>query len=276
MELTVFQVDAFTDRVFAGNPAAVMPLTSWLPDAQLQAIALENNLSETAFFIPLPDDPDHDFHLRWFTPAVEVDLCGHATLATAAVLFRELGWDRDEIRFKAMAGDLLVRRKGDLFELDFPARVPVMSEPPEGFVEALGATPVGFYKAKKNMAVLETEAAVKSVQPDMDFIAHMAGDGLIVTAQGNAEGAESADCVSRYFAPHAGIPEDPVTGSAHCTIVPYWAEKLGKQDLHARQISARGGDLYCTLDGDRVLIAGQAVLYMRGKVHIGDGWSGTY
>ena len=273
MELTIYQVDAFTDRVFAGNPAAVMPLTEWLPDDVLQAIALENNLSETAFFVPTQDDPNHDFHLRWFTPAIEVDLCGHATLASAAVLCRELGWAHDEIRFKALAGDLIVRRRKDLFELDFPVRAPVAEEPPAGFAEALGTKPVEFYKAKKFMAVLESEAAVKSVQPDMDFIAGMTGDGLIVTARGSAEKGESVDCVSRYFAPHAGIPEDPVTGSAHCTIIPYWAEKLGRKELYVRQISARGGDLYCTLVDDRVLIAGQAVLYMKGIVHVGNGWS---
>lgn len=268
MELTIYQVDAFTDRVFAGNPAAVVPLTEWLPDADLQAMALENNLAETAYFVPTPNDPGHDFHLRWFTPKIEVDLCGHATLATAAVLYRELGWAEDEIRFKAMAGDLIVRKRRDMFELDFPARPPVAEPPPEGFAEALGAQPLEFYKAKKFMAVLEDEAAVRAVQPDLDFIAGMPGDGLIVTGKG-----DSVDCASRYFAPHAGIAEDPVTGSAHCTIVPYWAEKLGRKELHARQISARGGDLYCTLVDDRVLIAGQAVLYMKGVVHVGDGWS---
>lgn len=267
MELTLFQVDAFTDRVFAGNPAAVVPLTEWLPDTDLQAMALENNLAETAYFIPMPDDPRYDFHLRWFTPKIEVDLCGHATLATASVLYRELGWREDEIRFKAKAGDLIVRKRKDMFELDFPARLPVAEEPPEGFVQALGTAPLEFYKAKKFMAVLENEASVRDVQPDLDFIAAMLGDGLIVTSKG-----DSADCVSRYFAPHAGIPEDPVTGSAHCTIVPYWAEKLGRKDLHARQISARGGDLYCTMVDDRVLMAGQAVLYMKGIVHVGDGW----
>jgi len=274
MELTIYQVDAFTDRVFAGNPAAVIPLSEWLPDNVLQSLALENNLAETAFFVPTPADPDHDFHLRWFTPKIEVDLCGHATLASAAVLYRELGWAQEEIRFKALAGDLMVRKKGAMFELDFPSRVPAVANPPEGFGEALGAAPLEFLKAKKFMAVLEDEAAVLAVQPDMDFIAGMPGDGLIVTAPGRSEGGESVDCVSRYFAPHAGIPEDPVTGSAHCTIIPYWAEKLRKSNLHARQISARGGDLYCTLAGDRVLIAGQAVLYMKGAVHVGDGWSG--
>ena len=272
MELTIYQVDAFTDRVFAGNPAAVVPLSEWLADDVLQAVASENNLSETAYFIPTPEDADHDFHLRWFTPGIEVELCGHATLATAAVLFRELGWAKDEIRFKAMAGDLVVRRKGALFELDFPYRPATAVTPPDGFEKALGATPVEFLKAKKFMAVLPDEAAVRAVQPDLDFIAAMDGDGLIVTAPGDGKGGESGDCASRYFAPHAGIPEDPVTGSAHCTIIPYWAEKLGRNELHARQISARGGDLYCTLAGDRVLIAGQAVLYMKGVVHVADGW----
>lgn len=272
MELTIYQVDAFTDRIFAGNPAAVVPLDDWLPDAELQAIALENNLSETAFIVPTPDAAGHDFHLRWFTPAIEVDLCGHATLATAAVLYRELGWTAGEIRFKAKAGDLIVRQRKDMFELDFPVRAPVAETPPEGFVEALGTQPLEFYKAKKFMAVLENEAAVQAVEPDLDFIAGMLGDGLIVTAPGGQSSGESVDCVSRYFAPHAGIPEDPVTGSAHCTIIPYWAEKLGKNQLHASQISARGGDLYCTLAEDRVLMAGQAVLYMKGVVHVGDGW----
>lgn len=264
--LPIYQVDAFAEAPFAGNPAAVMPLEGWLPDDVLQNIAMENNLSETAFFVATPDDPDADYHLRWFTPAVEVDLCGHATLASAATLFDKLGYGKDVIRFRSQSGQLVATAQGDRVELDFPARPGTATRVPDGLAEALGGVePVGFLRASKNMAVLESEAAVRAISPDFDYISAMDGDGLILTAPGAEDGG---DVASRYFAPHAGIDEDPVTGSAHCTIVPYWAERLGKLHLHCRQVSARGGDLYCELAGDRVRIAGEARFYMEGRIDV--------
>ena len=254
----LYQLDAFTDRLFGGNPAAVVPLDAWLDDAALQNIAMENNLAETAYYVPTPDDPQNDFHLRWFTPAMEVDLCGHATLASAAILFRETGWEHDEIRFNSRSGTLVVRKRKDLLELDFPVAPLTERAVPEGFAEAVGAEASYFGSAYFDMAVLADEAAVRAVNPDQLYVAGLDGIGLIVTAPGG-----DCDFVSRMFAPKAGIPEDPVTGSAHCSLVPYWAEVLGKKELHGRQISSRVGDLYCTLVDDRVLIAGQAVLYMK-------------
>lgn len=263
MELSLYQVDAFTAEPFRGNPAAVVPLTEWLPDDVMLTIAAENNLAETAFFVP-SEEADADYVLRWFTPAIEVDLCGHATLATAYVIFNVLGWEREAIRFATKeAGYLTVRRDGARLVLDFPARVAVDVSPPEGLSEALGIAPVRFLRAKKSLAVFETAAQVLALDPDLGFIAGMEGDGLVVTAPG-----DDCDCVSRYFAPHAGIPEDPVTGSAHCTVVPYWSEILGKSSLHARQVSKRGGDLFCRLEGDRVHMAGDAVLYLRGTIYV--------
>ncbi len=260
-ELPIYQVDAFAETAFAGNPAAVMPLHEWLDDETLQAIAMENNLSETAYFTRLSADPDADYHLRWFTPAIEVDLCGHATLASAAVLFGELGFAKDVLRFRSQSGILSVRRDGELLELDFPARVGGPIDPPAGFAEAHGVEAELYLKATKMMAVLKDEAAVRAFEPDFDYIAALPSDGLIVTAPG-----DECDVASRYFAPHGGIPEDPVTGSAHCTIMPYWAERLDKNALHCRQVSARGGDLYCRMDGDRVRIAGRARMYMTGQI----------
>lgn len=262
-ELNIYQLDAFTDRPFGGNPAAVVPLDAWLPDPVLQAIALENNLSETAYFVAEPAGSDADFHIRWFTPTKEVDLCGHATLASGAALYDLLGWERERVTFRAKAGRLSVARRDGMLQLDFPARPARETQMPEGFVEAIGVRPVAFLRAVANLAVLENEAAVRAAAPDLGFVKAMEGDGLILTAPG----AES-DCASRYFAPHAGIAEDPVTGSAHCTIVPYWADRLGRDDVHARQVSSRGGELYCKMSGDRVLIAGHAALYMTGTIHV--------
>lgn len=259
----LYQVDAFTGRLFRGNPAAVMPLSEWLDDATLQAIAMENNLSETAFFVPVPDDPDHDFHLRWFTPAIEVDICGHATLASGHVLFDCLGWHGDTIRFKTRSGRLTVSRDGTRLALNFPALAHAEASVPDGLEAALGQKVLAYFTSAKNMALLADEAAVRAVRPDFGYIAGMGGVGLIVTAPG-----EEADCASRFFAPAAGIDEDPVTGSAHCVIVPFWAGRLGKLDIEARQVSARGGALHCQLDGARVIIAGEAVLYMTGRVHL--------
>jgi predicted PhzF superfamily epimerase YddE/YHI9 len=262
--LPIYQIDAFAEAPFTGNPAAVVPLDEWLPDATLQAVAMENNLAETAFITPTPEDADADFHLRWFTPAVEVDLCGHATLATAAVLFEKRGFDKPIVAFRTRSGILTCERDGSRLVLDFPARPATATRVPDGLAAALGGIePVGFFRATKNMALLASEAEVRAVKPDLGFIAGLEGDGLIVTAPGDA-----SDAASRYFAPHAGIDEDPVTGSAHCTIAPYWGERLGKTTLHCRQVSARGGDLYCEPRGDRVRIAGEARFYMEGTIHV--------
>ena len=254
--LQLYQLDAFTDHPFGGNPAAVCPLEDWLADETMQAIAAENNLSETAFFVPRGEG----YGLRWFTPEVEVPLCGHATLATAKLILDHLQPGRDAVAFETKSGTLTVSRDGDLLVMDFPALVAEEVEMPEGLVDALGVAPKRFLRAAKNMAVLEDEAAVRAARPDFAYIKEMEGQGLIITAPG-----DDCDCASRYFASHVGVNEDPVTGSAHCTIVPYWAGVLGKADIHARQVSARSGDLYCTYDGERVSIGGRARLVIEGR-----------
>ena len=261
MALPLYQIDAFTDRPFAGNPAAVVPLDSWIDVARMQAIASENNLSETAFLVP-SSAPDSDFDIRWFTPTDEASLCGHATLASAFVLFAERGWQTDVIRFSSASGMLAARRRDDgMIMLDFPARAGRQMPVPDGLEAAIGMPVREFHKAVMNMAVLDDEAAVRRARPDLDYIRHLEGDGLILTGAG-----ADCDCASRYFAPHCGIDEDPVTGAAHCTIIPYWAARLGTASLHARQVSARGGELWCRLAGDRVLISGHAVLYMTAEI----------
>ncbi|BBK40151.1 isomerase [Allostella vacuolata] len=260
MIVPIYQVDAFADRVFDGNPAAVCPLEEWLSDRHMQFIAAENNLSETAFFVPEGDG----FRLRWFTPQVEVDLCGHATLATAAVLYRELGYDRPEIRFHTMkAGTLTVAQDGDWFVLDFPSRPPGPIDAPAALAAALGAPPSRVLAARDYLAVYDDAAAIRALRPDMAALAALDRFAVCVTAPG-----EDCDFVSRFFAPAKGVPEDPVTGSAHCTLIPYWADRLGRAELEARQLSRRGGRLRCSLKGDRVAIAGQAVLYMKGELFL--------
>lgn len=263
MRLPLYQVDAFTDRVFAGNPAAVVPLESWLPDAQLQAIAAENNLAETAYFLR----SDDVYELRWFTPAVEVDLCGHATLATAFVISTLLEPGRDRLDFLTrQAGTLTVTRDGDLFTLDFPSRpaTPVASPDPALAAALGGPAPVAVLGGRDYLVVYEDEAAVRALTPDMAALAKLDRFAVCVTAPGTG----GVDFVSRLFAPAQGIPEDPVTGSTHCTLIPYWAARLGKTVLSARQVSARGGDLACTLAGDRVRIGGKAVLYLEGRITV--------
>ena len=257
--IPLYQLDAFTDRPFGGNPAAVCPLDEWLPDDVMQAIALENNLSETAFYVSEGDG----FRLRWFTPKIEVDLCGHATLATGALILEKLEPGRDAVSFETRSGTLGVRRDGDMLVMDFPALPAKDVDMPAGLADALGKAPVRFMRSVKNMAVFDSETDVREVNPDFDYIAAMEGMGLIVTAPG-----ENSDCASRYFAPHAGIDEDPVTGSAHCTIVPYWADVLGKEAIHARQVSERTGDLYCRMAGDRVVIGGRARLVIEGTFRL--------
>lgn len=261
MRLPLYQVDAFATAVFAGNPAAVVPLDAWLPDDALLAIAAENNLSETAFFVPDGDG----YALRWFTPAVEVDLCGHATLATAFVISTILSPDRERIVFTTrQAGVLTVERQGDLFVLDFPSRPPRSVESPPGLLAALGGpAPREVLAARDALVVYDDAEAVRALDPDFRALA-ATGRAVIATAPGTG----GVDFVSRFFAPDHGIDEDPVTGSAHCTLIPYWAARLGRERLEARQISRRGGALTCTLAGDRVGIGGRAVLYLEGFLHI--------
>ena len=256
--IPMYQIDAFAAAAFKGNPAAVCPLDGWLGDEVMQSIAFENNLSETAYLV---ERGDGDYDLRWFTPAIEVDLWGHATLATGWLVLNRLRPDAEAVRFHTRSGMLTVARDNGHLVMDFPALVAAPVDPPAGFEDAMGFHPEAFLRAVKNMAVLGSEAEVLAVEPDLEFIKGMAGMGLIVTAPG-----DGSDCASRYFAPQAGIDEDPVTGSAHCTIVPYWADRLGKAEIHARQVSARGGDLYCRLDGERVVIGGKAVLFMEGEI----------
>ena len=262
MNLTIYQVDAFTKQVFAGNPAAVCPLDEWLPDGTMQKIALENNLSETAFFVK----KDGVYEIRWFTPTIEIDLCGHATLASAFVIFNFLGETQSVINLHShRSGDLSVEKKGDFLVLDFPSHLPVECELPAGVAEAVGALPAKSWEAQGNMLMLlfESENDVAALKPDMSALSELAYDEVIVTAKGT-----KADFVSRLFAPRIGIPEDPVTGATHCSLIPYWAEKLGKEKLYARQVSSRGGELFCELAGNRVKIGGNAALYLKGEIYV--------
>lgn len=263
MQLSLYQLDAFTDKVFGGNPAAVVPLTSWLSDETMQAIAAENNLAETAFYVPT----EAGFHIRWFTPTVEVDLCGHATLASAYVLFSLENYAHDQINFDSRSGILNVRKEGDWLVLNFPAdSIHKQLLSPPALLESLGEiTPIEILRGKTDfMAVLESEEQVRTLQPDIIVLSTLPARGVIITAPG-----DSVDFVSRFFAPQSGIAEDPVTGSAHTTLTPYWAEKLGKTEMEALQVSARGGVLKTKLIGDRVEIAGQVKLYLRGTIEIG-------
>jgi len=258
MKLPYFEVSAFTADPFGGNPAGVCPLKAWLADATMQNIAAQNNLSETAFFVPRGGD----YELRWFTPKVEIDLCGHATLASAFVLFSELGFGADAICFHSRSGVLSVSRKSGVLTLDFPSRPPAPCTVPDALIRGLGRKPVEVRKARDYFAVFSREDDVRSLQPDFAELVTLDAN-VIVTAPGMA-----CDFVSRFFAPTAGVPEDPVTGSAHCTLIPYWSQQLGKTMLHARQVSPRGGELFCELAGDRVRIGGRAVLYLRGEIEI--------
>ncbi|MEK7951028.1 PhzF family phenazine biosynthesis protein [Luteolibacter soli] len=260
MSIPYYQVDAFTDRLFGGNPAGVCLLTDWLPDHVLQSIAAENNLAETAFVI----QRDSFFDLRWFTPELEVDLCGHATLASAHVIFRHLGYRGSVVRFQTRSGILSVsREEGERLTLDFPARPADLCDTPAALAAGLGATPVVTGKARDYLAVFESEEEVRHLKPDMAALARLDCLGIIATAPG-----VDCDFVSRFFAPGAGVPEDPVTGSAHCTLIPYWAGRLGRTKLHARQVSQRGGELFCEHRSDRVGIGGHAVTYSSGFLHV--------
>jgi len=260
MELNLYQVDAFTDRLFAGNPAAIVPLEHWLSTPLMQAISQENNLSETAFFVREAHGP----RIRWFTPLSEVKLCGHATLASGWVWFRHIEPHSDTVTFDSLSGPLTVSRSGELLTLDFPAVTAETMQPPALLHEALGVRPLECHVAGEDwMVVVDSAATVRELRPQIAFLKQLECRALIVTARG-----DDCDFVSRFFAPKVGIDEDPVTGSAHTKLVPYWAHRLGKVALHARQLSSRGGELFCELRGGRVLMSGKAVPYLRGTITI--------
>jgi len=261
MRLPIYQVDAFSDSLFGGNPAAVCPLEAWLPDATMQAIAAENNLSETAFLVR----DGGDYTLRWFTPTTEVDLCGHATLASGLVVLRFLEPQREAVSFHTMkAGTLVVSRRADMLVMDFPARPASPTPAPPDLLAALGGSPREVLRARDHLIVYDTAVEISALNPNLAALAKVDCWAAIVTAPGES----GIDFVSRFFAPRQGVPEDPVTGSAHCTLVPYWANRLGKTEFDARQLSRRGGALRCALHGDRVSIAGKAVVYLEGQIRM--------
>ncbi len=259
--IPIYQVDAFTDTLFCGNPAAVCPLENWLPEEKMQKIAAENNLAETAFFI----SKGSDFQLRWFTPELEIDLCGHATLATAHVIFTSLNYQGNIIHFHTLkAGVLTVTRENDMYNLDFPSRMPEACEVPQGLIEAMGGKrPVEILRSRDYFLVYEAEEDILQLHPDFTKLGLIDSLGFIVTAPG-----DNSDFVSRFFAPSAGINEDPVTGSAHCNLIPYWANRLNRQKLHAYQVSSRRGELWCENKGNRVSMAGKAMTYLKGEIYI--------
>ena len=259
MKIPFHQIDAFATQVFAGNPAGVCLLDEWLPDNTMQSIAAENNLSETAFLVQRKDLYD----LRWFTPEVEIDLCGHATLASGHAIFEFRDRGARRVEFRSKNGRLSVERKEDLLFLDFPARKPVPCHVPEDLAAILGAAPTQVLASRDLMAVFDDENAVRTLNPDLERVTKLDTFALIVTAPGR-----NSDFVSRFFAPGAGIPEDPVTGSAHRTLIPYWAERLGKKELHAFQLSRRGGELFCRDRGERVSIGGRCVTYLSGTITV--------
>jgi len=260
MQIPPYQVDAFSGKLFHGNPAAICPLEKWLSDEAMQSIAAENNLAETAFYVP----NGKGYHLRWFTPAVEVDLCGHATLASAHVILsirRET--NENQVRFQSKSGELIVTREGDLYAMDFPSRPPSECAPDPALISALGATPKKILCARDYLCIFDTEEEVRALAPNMEKLGAIDRFGNIATAPGR-----DCDFVSRFFAPAKGVPEDPATGSAHCTLIPYWSQRLGKKKLHARQLSKRGGELFCEDRGDRVKIAGRAVKFLEGVIEV--------
>ena len=259
MNISIYQIDAFSNRVFAGNPAAVCPLEEWLEDSALQAIAQENNLSETAFFVP----EENGYHIRWFTPVAEVDLCGHATLATAFVIFNYLEPSLSEVNFSSRSGRLTVVRENELLSMDFPSQPPLPCEAPKELVNGLRKEPLEVLCSEDYFVLFSSEKQIRELNPDMGMLKKLDLRGVIVTAKGN-----KVDFVSRFFAPKFGIDEDPVTGSAHCALTPYWANKLKKKNLHAHQVSQRGGELFCKDCGDRVKISGRAVKFMEGSIAI--------
>lgn len=256
----IYQVNAFTNSIFGGNPAAVCPLKEWLPTETMQELAKENNLSETAFFIPDGDI----FHIRWFTPEIEIDLAGHPTLATAYVIFNYLGYRKDDITFNSNSGLLHVTKKnGNLLEMNFPSRMPEKTNPPLALIEGIGHQPQHIYKSRDYICVYKTEKEVVDFKPDFGWLNRIDALGVIATAPG-----DDCDFVSRFFVLNSVIKEDPVTGSAHATLIPFWAEQLGKTTMLAKQISKRGGIIYCEDKGDRVTIAGESILYMKGEYYL--------
>ena len=260
MIIPIYQVDAFTDHIFGGNQAAVCPLKEWLDSETMQKIAMENNLSETAFFVP----KDDYFEIRWFTPKVEINLAGHPTLATAWVIFNELNYTKDKIKFVSpLSGELTIEKKKDLITMDFPTNKAELIPIPENLIKGLGKMPFEVLKSRDLLVVYENQKEIESIDPYFGLLEKIETFGIIVTAPG-----DNCDFVSRFFAPRAGINEDPVTGSAHTTLIPYWAEKLKKDKLSAIQLSERIGKLSCEYHGDRVKIAGKAKLFMKGEIYI--------
>lgn len=259
MKIPFFQVDAFTNKLFGGNPAGVCPLNYWVDIALMQNIAAENNLAETAFFVR----NNNNFDLKWFTPETEIDLCGHATLAAAHIIFNRLDYSEDTIRFNTKSGELIVTKAGDLLSLNFPARKPVAVDTPDMLVKGLGARPIETLKARDYLAVFNTQNDILSITPDFTILKKLDCVGIIVTAKG-----EKADFISRFFAPAVGVDEDPVTGSSHVSLIPYWAEKLNKTKLHAYQLSKRKGEIFCEHLGNRVIMSGKSVIYLTGEIEI--------
>lgn len=259
MEIPLFQVDAFASRVFAGNPAAVCPLEAWINAKTMQSIAAENNLAETAFFVKGPAG----YEIRWFTPAVEIDLCGHATLASAYVLWEYLGYAEERVTFSSRGGPLAVDKQDGRLCLDFPSQLPSRCQPHERLIEGLGTQPLEVLASNYYMAVYPREEDVWTLEPNFDVLGSLDRGGIVVTAPGR-----DVDFVSRFFAPAFGIPEDPVTGSAHCILTPYWSRRLGKKNMRALQVSRRGGELWVEDRGDRVGIAGHVTPYLRGTITV--------
>ncbi|MBL7762642.1 MAG: PhzF family phenazine biosynthesis protein [Chitinophagaceae bacterium] len=257
MKLTLYQVDAFTNKLFGGNPAAVVPLEKWIDDELMQQLAMENNLAETVFFVPREDE----FYIRWFTPVLEINLCGHATLASSYVLYNFLGYNKPAIIFNSKSGKLVVEKKGDSLLMDFPSWKPEKADVyPDNLQEALGVKEiVAVYKYRDLLVELNTEEDVKNAKPDFTALKNM-GEKVIITAPGKKH-----DFVSRFFAPVAGVDEDPVTGSAHSQLIPFWSEKLNKSVMQAKQLSQRGGEIHCEQKGERVVMGGECVFYMKGE-----------
>lgn len=259
MKLTFYQIDAFASKPFEGNPAAICPLDEWLPDELMQSIATENNLSETAYFVK----NNKGYHIRWFTPVHEVDLCGHATLASAYVIFNILGYSENEIAFESKSGVLTVKRNNDLLEMNFPAQPVVKCDTPGPILKAFDETPVECLKSEDYIVVFDSEAFILNANPDLSSLAELDLRGVAITSK-----SDSYDFVTRFFAPKYGINEDPVTGSAFTQLIPYWANRLNKNSLNAKQVSKRGGEVGCVYDGGRVQISGKAARYMVGTIEI--------